>query len=206
MIFYIGVSGKMGSGKDTVAKIISEHLNSLGCRTAIVPFALELKRMVMELFGFSEEEVYKTKPPEVRRILQMFGTNVIRERDENFWIRMLEKNAEKVDNPFGYVFVIVPDVRFYNEAQFIRSRGGLLIRVERDQNPTVMVDNTEESGAKLHLSETDLDHRSYMFHQVINNNWSLKELEEFTLGRLSAITSCKTLEELECGMRKRASQ
>lgn len=201
MIFYIGISGKMGSGKDTVAKIIEEILKTCNIRVEIIPFALELKRMVMELFKYTEEEVYRTKPPEVREILQRFGTDVIRKRQEDFWIRQLERNAQKVDSPFGYVFVVVPDVRFENEAEFVKGQGGLLFRVQRNEASEAA--RKEESGQ--HRSEIDLDSKPWLFHETIYNNSTFNELRDRVREALKPVMICESLDQLEIGMKERAS-
>lgn len=188
----------MGSGKDTVAQIISEIMKTCNLRVEIIPFALELKRMVMELFNYTEEEVYRTKPPEVRTILQKFGTDVIRKRQNDFWIRQLERNAHIVDSPFSYVFVVVPDVRFENEARFIRDKGGLLLRIERN------IEVTLDSENKQHSSETDLDDNPDLFHEVIFNDSCIGELRDRVRRAIRPIISCESMEELEAGMMERA--
>ena len=61
---------------------------------------------------------------------------------------------------------IITDVRFLNEANAIKERGGILIKIERD--------NGTES---THISETALD--SYdidTFDYTINNNGTLEDL------------------------------
>ena len=58
-----------------------------------------------------------------RHMLQKFGTDAIRNNlGEDFWI-----NALFVD--LDYADIIVPDVRFLNEAEAIKKRGGLLMIV-----------------------------------------------------------------------------
>lgn len=60
---------------------------------------------------------------------------------------------------------LVTDTRFYNEAQAIKERGGLVIRIIRG----------EENYENKHISETAL--KGYPFDYVIYNNGDLKELE-----------------------------
>ena len=65
---------------------------------------------------------------------------------------------------------IITDVRFPNEAQAIKDRGGIVIRVNR-----LDVDKfTTNFPQTLHPSETALD--DYKFDHVIDNNGSLEEL------------------------------
>ena len=71
-------------------------------------------------------ETAKRTVPDIRRLLQNFGTESIRALDPGFWIRIALKKAEEVGGP-----VVFTDVRFPNEAEAIRRYGGILVRVER---------------------------------------------------------------------------
>lgn len=67
---------------------------------------------------------------------------------------------------------MVSDLRFINEAKFIKSHGGVLVRVVRD------------TGLKdSHRSENELNEYNG-FHYQINNNRSLDELYENVVGFL----------------------
>lgn len=75
---------------------------------------------------------------------------------------------------------IITDVRFPNEAQAIKDRGGVVIRVERD-TPKVAALFTRKDGstefitAKEHPSETALDNYKD-FDYVIDNNGTIENL------------------------------
>jgi hypothetical protein len=122
--------------------------------------------------------------PEVRRLLQRMGTEVGRNLyGEDFWVNQTLKNIESLKRSEGqpdstqkfgvemaepsedYEFVI-PDVRFKSEANEIKKRGGVIIRVSRSG---VVAPND-------HISEHDLD--NYKFDAIIENNGSLDELYE----------------------------
>ena len=69
------------------------------------------------------DEAKKTE--EVRRLLQIFGTEIGRSLlGENIWVELATRNLESSKN---YVFT---DVRFPNEADKIKNLGGLIWRVE----------------------------------------------------------------------------
>ena len=73
----------------------------------------------------------------------------------------------------GYQYVIIPDVRFKNEADTIRERGGLLLRVEGD--PTKA---RETDGRDLtHISEVDLDDYAHFDYRIANHG-SLDDLRD----------------------------
>lgn len=154
----IGVVGYIGSGKGTVGDLlVKEH----GYRK--FAFADALKDAVASIFvwprGLLEGDTnasrafreridpwwshkfgYEVTP---RLILQKMGSEACRDNiADNIWIAALEKRIH------GYEDVVVSDVRFPNEIDFIRSAGGKIIRVKRGDDPT------PEELSKLHISET----------------------------------------------------
>lgn len=166
----IGISGYARSGKDTAAN----HLvNKYGFSR--YSFAAPMKEAMYRLnpVVFSDSigefryknlvDVYgldkaKDDYPEIRRLLQVFGTEVGRDMfGANFWVditlnSITSKNA------------VITDVRFKNEADAIRSAGGEIWRVNRFGIGPVT----------NHASEIDLD--DYDFDNVINNDLSVVEL------------------------------
>ena len=96
-----------------------------------------------------------------RELLQLFGTEIGRQINPNFWTDVLfSKFDPERDN------WIVSDVRFKNEAEAIKERNGFLIRINRN---TESLDN--------HQSEIDLDNYQG-FDVVIDNNGTIDELIE----------------------------
>ncbi|MBC8085159.1 MAG: hypothetical protein H7Z21_18335, partial [Hymenobacter sp.] len=78
--------------------------------------------------------------------------------------------------------ILIPDVRFPNEADFIRSRGGLMLRVEGDPLRQ-RGDGTRDDS---HPSEMALDDYPH-FAATLRNSGSVAELEQQIrelLGRL----------------------
>ncbi|MFE2101600.1 hypothetical protein ACFW9W_32140, partial [Streptomyces sp. NPDC059468] len=68
----------------------------------------------------------KRQYEEIRRMLQVLGTEVAREMiDQNVWVNAVFKDLEEDKK---YVFT---DVRFVNEHQAIDSRLGLLVKIDR---------------------------------------------------------------------------
>jgi len=97
----------------------------------------------------------------VRDFLRKLGTEAVRDNlHPNTWV-----NALFADYREGKDFWIVTDARFPNEAEVIKDKGGYLIRVNRKEAPR-----------SDHPSETSLD--SWVFDYVIDNNGTLKQLEE----------------------------
>lgn len=160
----IGISGKAGAGKDTLAKYLLLNLGNF----KIVHFADLLKLGVQQLCGLdswatnTQEGKMSTIPwlgITVRELLQKFGTAVREGVHPDFWVKaLLNKNIEEN--------IIIADVRFPNEAEAIKNAGGILIRVER-----------KNAGAGDHISETALDNYN-KWDIVIKNDYDLDTLKE----------------------------
>lgn len=98
-----------------------------------------------------------------RRLLQAWG---MRQRaiDPFYWIH---KVAQEISSSQADL-VLISDLRFVNEAEFIRDRGGKTIKVHRP-----IKDKLEGHAAK-HVSEHEL--ADYAFDYTILNNGILKQL------------------------------
>lgn len=176
----IGLVGYIGAGKGTVRDILVRNHGYHG-----FAFADALKDSVATIFtwprGLLEgdsnasrafrERVdpwwsmkfgYEVTP---RLILQKMGTEACRHGiADNIWISALEKRIQ------GYDDVVISDCRFPNEIDFIRSAGGVIVRVKRGDDPT------PEQLANLHVSETAWN--SYDPDYIIYNESSLDDLKE----------------------------
>jgi hypothetical protein len=166
----IGLSGYARSGKDTAA----DHLvNKYGF--ARYSFAAPMKDAMYKLnpivhsdkighFRYKDlVDTYgldqaKDSHPEIRRLLQVFGTEVGRDMfGINFWVD-LALNSMTEDK------VVISDVRFKNEADAIKAVGGQVWRINRHGVGPV----TD------HSSELDLD--NYNFNHIIDNDYSVLDL------------------------------
>lgn len=156
----IGLSGKVGTGKDTVANIIKDNYSNF----KTVAFADKLKDITCKLLSIDREtiECYKREPIfisgfTIRTWLQRIGQLFRDEVNSEFWIN----KVINIQND-----VIITDVRYLNEAEVIRKKGGILIRINRNIN-------IDEHGT--HPSEIELD--DYNFDYIIDNNSSVKDLK-----------------------------
>ena len=129
----IGLTGKAGAGKDTVAdRLVAEH--GFEKRS----FAGPLKEMILKLdpilddqgtrlssvlreFSYNlnaESEAHlKAHYGEYRRLLQILGTDCIRAVDQDFWVKAAMRGIMHEDSPARVVF---SDARFPNEVQAIQ--------------------------------------------------------------------------------------
>lgn len=143
----IGITGLAGSGKDTIADhLILKHgfvrygfsdplkamLDVIGvdCRTR------ETKEVPDSLLGVSP-----------RRMMQTLGTEWGRSLHPDFWLLLADVAVR------GRSAVVVPDVRFVNEAKWIKKNGGQIWRVLRP-NLAAVESHSSESG----LPDVLVDH------------------------------------------------
>ena len=172
----VGFSGYARSGKDTAA----EALRSLGfirisfadkLRDFIYEFnplveyhnflnngAVEYNRLrnVIDMYGWDgyKETIWGD---DIRRQLQVLGTECGRMIiDNNIWVDSLFNTLPYADGKY-----VIADVRFPNEAEGIRNRGGKIFRIEREGVEAV----------NIHASETALD--DYEFDGIIHNDGTI---------------------------------
>jgi len=151
----IGLSGKKRVGKDTVAAMLELLLPN----SKTYAFAARLKAEVARACGVTVPYIDEHKD-NFRLILQGWGTDFKRKlHGEDYWIKKMQIALTNLNTDC----VIVPDVRFKNESQFIKNNHGIIIRVER-----------ETGHLDKHISETELDSEPY--DHLIVNNGTLEEL------------------------------
>lgn len=183
-IIIIGISGKIGSGKNCVADLIQKHANIPFIQTA---FAKKLKQIVallceIDYFSTLSQVAKNIYIPEYESTIglmyQEIGTKVMRDSyKKDVWIKSLL--LELKNKPGNY---IVTDVRFKNEADALKDNSAFLVRVSRKDNPVAKNSNRDLN----HPSETDLDNYS-KFNYHIDNDGSLKDLEANVITLLSIL-------------------
>jgi hypothetical protein len=146
---FIGITGTMQSGKDTLANAIADAF-PVDWRQPFYHFADPLKEMTQALLGgtvpnYWGNDADKNAPTgfdadlgpaftTYRTALQYLGTEIFRQHvHPDFWIVLAKHRIEKMlsRSHRAGILIIFPDVRFNNEAQFIRDRGGIIVRVWR---------------------------------------------------------------------------
>ena len=175
----VGLMGIKGSGKSTAASYL---VNNYGFVEK--SFAECLKRACKELFLLEDEQVFGTQEQKEtpdprwydctpRKIMQYVGTDLLRENldkiipelGKNIFTRHIELwyTAEIAKNP--NIQVVISDIRFQNEVDFVQKLGGVVIKIDR---PLVLTDDTHSSEIELQLI-TSYDH-------LINNTDTLEDL------------------------------
>ena len=168
----IGISGRAGSGKDTAGSML---VNKYGFTR--IAFGDYLKWHCKKYHNWNGQ-----KDEAGRKLLQEQGTDIHRTADNDVWVKYakLDLDMLKVD---GITNIVITDMRFPNEFDFVRENGGTTVRINGRKY--------DMGEAENHPSEIALD--NHKFHYTIDNSSSVDELEkkidymldaEISLGRL----------------------
>jgi len=180
----ISISGKIGSGKDTIADIIMQYTPYH--RWQVKKFAGKLKDIAEILTGVPkinfEDQEFKQQDmgPEwgmtYRDLLQKLGTEAMRNGlHKNVWVNALFADYQfNIDEDEQVAYWIITDSRFPNELAAVKEHNGIAIKVIRDSGNTI---------GTTHTSETALDDYTD-WDYVINNNGTLEELKTQVLSIL----------------------
>jgi hypothetical protein len=210
----IGLSGYARSGKDEAAKVLVEQhgftriafadklrdflyalnplvSNNLYLKSDDIGWHLWGKNepmRVRDVIDYAGWDGYKESPygQEIRELLQRLGTEAGRQvLGENIWV---DSAFIGLDPNKNYV---ITDVRFPNEAEAVRERGGCLWRINR----------AGIGPANNHASELSLD--DYQdFHQYLNNDGAVEEYHEKV--NRSAVRWLETFNSIKEQYEKRA--
>lgn len=187
----IGIHGHAGVGKDT----IGDYLCTRYEKTYSEAFASPLKEACSEAFGmslgnFNDPELKDTIDPywklTPRKILQFLGTEVFRSQiskfveipEGDFWLHRMHGRliGELVRDHRDGIYededtVIITDVRFQNEYEYITQNGGWIIHLLRPghEGKVGIAGHTSESGVEITAPEVTY---------LIDNRGTLEELYE----------------------------
>lgn len=174
----IGLKGLAGSGKDTVRSIL-EDIGYVG-----MAFADPIRAMLRELLtnnGISDQyidsrEFKEAIIPELgvsyRQMAQTLGTEWGRSLHPEFWLKLTGTYMDDIAGDFDgarKAHFVISDVRFPNEAAWVRARGGLVWHVNRP----------DAAPVRQHASETEM--LDIPHDLVINNTGSVADLQQAVL-------------------------
>ena len=150
---FIGISGKMGTGKSTISHLLQAALqeNSKVSISSLASPIYKGQDLLYKQYGLTLEG---EKDRDLLIAIGLWG----RAKDPNFWLEQFAKESLESDVDI----IICDDVRFENEADFFK-KYGLLFRIDGEQRG----ENLDESR-KNHSTEISLD--DYPFENVITND------------------------------------
>lgn len=165
----IGLGHRANVGKDTLAKMLRKHLSP----SVSVSFADKVKEAVFLIYrgwtSMETPEYYITHPADKDAVIPEIGKsfrdcciclgNSMRSVHDETWIRA----ALRGDSPDCWI--IVTDVRYQNEAEYIKEQGGLCVRIDRAAAP-LRTDVSDTALAEWHGWDA-----------IINNDLSLADME-----------------------------
>ena len=170
--FIIGLTGLAGTGKDTVRGILEHYEGYKG-----LAFADPIRDMIGPLLDACGEprawminrELKEQPIPALgvsyRHLAQTLGTEWGRAVQPDLWLRLAANKMMMASREDAAAQFVISDVRFANEADFVRQLGGQIWRIERADAPSV----------REHVSESEIDRLKV--DQYIHNDGSLVELQ-----------------------------
>jgi len=114
-------------------------------------------------------------------ILQWYGSNVARKANPNCWVEALDKRLQ-IEKP---QIAVVSDVRFENEAKYIKDSGGYMVEVRRCKDGVQFIDAGRDPN---HISEIALDGYEHWDYVIECQDGNLADLKLKSRGVLNAIT------------------
>lgn len=172
----IGIAGKAGSGKDTLA-------DYLMYKHGYVKYALAapIKRMIGAMLNMPDsiwrdrdwkERHVTNLGISPRELAQTLGTEWGRSLDKDLWLNLFLREWDRLRHtPHG---VVVSDIRFNNEAASIRSLGGVVVVVNREAATAV---SPHKSEAGIRANKQDIK---------LSNNGTIREYTDAALVSLEA--------------------
>lgn len=156
----IGIHGKPRSGKDTISNYLCGNYNfvrhgpSVHVKdTAAVMFNVpreyfdddNMKDQVDPFWGISYREMAQKVGKECSR--DIFG--------EDFWMRHVERKLNEIRSENSeYNGMILADIRYANEVEWVKQHQGVVVFVVRDNRPTVSNEQHDaEKGLPLELAD-----------------------------------------------------
>lgn len=154
----IGLTGPAGCGKDTVGEILRDH--GFLVYSFAHPLRLMLEPMLNHLgiTGFYNDREWKERAIDAigkspRQLLQTLGTewgrNLIH---PDIWVTCMDRFTRATRDLYD---MVITDVRFENEAAWIRNQGGQIWHIYRDTAPVSA--HSSENGIELHPSDYPLN-------------------------------------------------
>jgi hypothetical protein len=176
----IGIAGRAQAGKSTCAQAMVDAHG--GC---VVAMADSLRDVVAAAFGsrYDTQESKAARDPfwagrlgedwaHGRQILQRVGSELFRERvHANFWLFHLELRLSRLPRQ---PLIVIPDVRFDNEAQWVRDHQGFMLHLIRSDQPPATDSHQSERGISPQLIDRTVTSTSIAMTQRLGRDLAVE--------------------------------
>lgn len=163
----IGITGKAGSGKDTVADWLVRNQGYIKLSWA------EPLKAALAAMGFPEPINRSDKEKQIegfdfswRQAAQTLGTEWGRALDPNIWVKIATQRMRRAGDKY-----VIADVRFENEAAAIRAAGGKMLFLTGRQ--------CELGNAAGHVSEAGVEYYPSLDSMIDNSGeftWTVDQV------------------------------
>jgi hypothetical protein len=151
----IGLTGYAGTGKDTVRSLLEQDHDFDGIAFAdpirdmlgVLLDSMEIPRDWMIERDLKEQDI-PSLGVSYRKMAQALGTEWGRALNSNLWLDIAAEKI-RVCQQYGNPGVVISDVRFVNEAQWIKAQGGLIWKIIRPDVEPVREHVSEDLIASL---------------------------------------------------------
>lgn len=154
MTLVVGLHGKAGCGKNTAADFFAYQNKAEVIRQ--LAFGAGVKKATSSFFNIPIHEFYDHKD-EVsvrwgmthRSMLQKVGTEFARNMiSKDFWVLYLMPEMEDLLKD-GTDVILITDVRFENEAEWVTKMGGYMVQIVRPQPLQLVGEEAEHESEKV---------------------------------------------------------
>jgi hypothetical protein len=179
----IGLTGRAGAGKDTAADYLCAEYGFVRAS-----FAEPLKSMLEAMLehanidhiwlhepGFKNEAI-PGLAVSARELMQTLGTEWGRRLiHTDLWVQLLDRHLGiRAGHPV-HDRIVITDVRFQNEGEWVRANGGHLLRLAREQAVAV----------RAHESEAHIE--ALMADTALHNDGSVQHLQDMLDGLMDSL-------------------
>jgi hypothetical protein len=187
-VILLGVTGLARAGKDHASAYLGRHM-----ALHQYAFAESLKTMLKSVFGDhfhkgDRSEICPETCKSYRVMMQTLGTEWGREMmNPQIWVNLVARRWKEINAVPVISGMVLSDVRFDSEAEWIKLNGGVIIEIVRPdlETPGLVEKALSAVGIPGHVSEKGIN-RDYISHTVVNDG-SLADFDIKLMGLIDQL-------------------